>query len=167
MVVETATGRMIVRRTLKNNPLIPSSSARTAGGSGRLSVLTRRTRNTAPGMQFSSGTRRRGPRSEPIPGTFPREGSRHAFSPDGNRVAAVIETGRQPEPEGVKLWEVDSGREVASFPTAGPIDTAELSFSPDGKTLAAVAAYPRATSFTSGTPGRRDRDFPFLSGRRA
>ena len=48
MVVETATGREIVRQTLKTNPAIPSSSARTAEDSGRLSVRTRRRRNTGP-----------------------------------------------------------------------------------------------------------------------
>ena len=77
-----------------------------------------------------------------IPGTFPRGGSRFAFSPDGNRVAAVIQAGGDPGLKDLRLWQVDSGREVASFPTAGPIDAAALCFSPDGTTLAAVAAYP-------------------------
>ena len=55
----------------------------------------------------------------------------------------MIQTSDNPSLREVKLWQVDSGREVASFPTGRPArDTAALCFSPDGKTLAAVAAYP-------------------------
>ena len=80
--------------------LSSSSSARTAGGSGRSSVRTRRRRNTAPANALLVWDAETGAEIRAIPGTFPRDGSRFAFSPDGNRVAAMIETGVNSEPEG-------------------------------------------------------------------
>jgi WD40 repeat protein len=67
-----------------------------------------------------------------------------AFSPDGTRLVSgsgewleniyPVNPGR---PE-VKVWDVASGREMASYP-AGNLDVVGLAFSPDGKTLAVAS----------------------------
>ena len=143
MVVETATGRRIVRRSLQHNLY----SVEFSPDGRRLGAIVNpheAEEKYGPGDALLVWDAETGAEIRAIAGTFPRDGSRFAFSPDGNRVAAMIETGVNSSQRDVKLWEVDSGREIASFPPAGPIDTAALSFSPDGKTLAAVAAYPTA-----------------------
>jgi WD40 repeat protein len=65
-----------------------------------------------------------------------------AFSPDGSRVATVLQTTDNPSASEVRVWEVASGRRVASYPSDIFPDTASLTFSPDGKTLAAVGLAP-------------------------
>ncbi len=141
-VVDTATGREILRRNLKTNP---AYSVRYSPDGRRLgSLVSPHKADEKNGLAnallvWDAET---GAEIRTIPGTFARDGSRFAFSPQGDRVAAVIQTRDNPILKEIKLWQVDSGREVAAFPPAGPLNTAALSFSPDGKTLAAVAAYP-------------------------
>jgi WD40 repeat protein len=78
-----------------------------------------------------------------IPGTF--EGHQSpAFSPDGTRVAAALLADGNPLLRDVKVWELDSGREVVSFPMAAAAELSclWLGFSPDGEALATVATQP-------------------------
>ena len=140
-MIETATGRKIVRRALQHNLY----SVEFSPDSRRLGAIVSRheaEEKYGPAMHCVVWDAETGAEIRAIPGTFPRDGSRFAFSPDGKRVAATIQAGADSSRRDVKLWEVDSGREIATLPTAGPIDAAVLSFSPDGKSLAAVADYP-------------------------
>jgi serine/threonine protein kinase/WD40 repeat protein len=141
MVVEAATGRRVVRRTLNGNlySVEFSPDGRRLGATVSPHEAEEKFGPANAVLVWDAET---GAELQAIPGTFPRGGSRLAFSPDGRRVAATIQAGGDPSQRDVKLWEVDSGREVATLPTAGVIDTAALCFSPDGGTLAAVAVYP-------------------------
>ncbi len=66
-----------------------------------------------------------------------------AFSPDGTRVAAVVVADGSPSLSEIKIWDIDSSREVASFPTAAAGGLwSWLGFSPDGQALAAVGESP-------------------------
>jgi WD40 repeat protein len=64
---------------------------------------------------------------------------RPAFSPDGTRIAAASQADGDSLERVVKVWEIASGRLVASFPTAITLEVhgISLSFSPDGQALAA------------------------------
>ncbi len=141
MVVETATGRRVVRQTLKNNLYHVEFSADGRRLGAVVSPHAAKEKH-GPGNALLVWDAETGAEIRAIPGTFPRGGPRFAFSPDGKRVAATIQAGTDPGLRDIKLWEVDSGREIASFPTAGPIDMAALCFSPGGEALAAVAVYP-------------------------
>jgi WD40 repeat protein len=74
--------------------------------------------------------------------------TRLAFSPDGKRLATVGATSSQ---QGLlKLWDIDSGREV--FSAALPPGTVtEVAFSPDGRRLAAAT---QASDVAAGLAGR-------------
>jgi serine/threonine protein kinase/WD40 repeat protein len=66
---------------------------------------------------------------------------RPAFSPDGTRVAAVSQMADNPSANEVRIWEVATGRTIASYPTViSPLFVISLTFSPDGKSLAVVGA---------------------------
>ncbi len=140
MVVETATGRRVVSRKLENNlySVEFSSDGRKIGA-----VVSphEAEEKYGPGQALVIWDAETGAEIRTIPGTFPQGGSWSEFSLDSKHLAALIETGANPSLKDIKLWEIDSGREVALFPTAGTIDTASLCFSPDGRTLAAVAVY--------------------------
>ncbi len=142
MVIETATGREIVRRTLKINPYYFVHFSPDGRKLAAIASPHEGKEAFGPGDALLIWDAESGDEIRTIPGTFPRDGSRLVFSPDGKRVAATIQAGDNPKMREVKLWDVESGREDASFPTSGPIDTAALRFSPDGQTLAAVAVYP-------------------------
>jgi WD40 repeat protein len=58
------------------------------------------------------------------------------FSPDGRR---LITTGTSPK-DLVKLWDVETGRDVATMPGEPGLYFLHIGFSPDGKTLFAVAS---------------------------
>jgi eukaryotic-like serine/threonine-protein kinase len=68
-----------------------------------------------------------------------------AFSPDGTRLAACtttrIEARHLPE---TKLWDVASGREVATYDGEDRWGTQSLAFSPDGSRVAVVLSWRRA-----------------------
>ena len=140
MVVETASGRRVVNRKLENNVYFVefSSDGRRIGA-----VVSphEAEEKYGPGQALVIWDAETGAEVRTIPGTFPRGGAWSEFSLDSKHLAALIETGANPNPKDIRLWEIDSGREVASLPTAGKIDTASLCFSPDGRTLAAVSVY--------------------------
>jgi WD40 repeat protein len=55
----------------------------------------------------------------------------HAFSPDGQRLAAVISGGG--DTRRVRVWDLEAGKELLTFGVDGM--TSGLAFSPDGKRL--------------------------------
>ena len=140
MVVETATGRRVVRRTLGHNlfrvefspdgrklvGLVSPHEAKESYGTKTALVI----------WDAETGTELRR-----IMGTFPSE-QRGAISPDGKRTAATIQAGGNATQRDIKIWELNSGREVASFPMPAAVGRTMLGFSPDGTALAAVAVYP-------------------------
>ncbi len=141
MVVETATGRRVVHRTVAANLYGVEFSP----DGRRLAAVAsphEADEKYGPGNALLVWDAETGAEIRAIPGIFPRGGPSFALSPDGKRVAATFQADADPSSRDVKLWEVDSGREVASFPAAGAIEMAAPSFSPDGGTLAAVAVYP-------------------------
>ena len=122
--------------------LIPSITARTAEDSGRLSVRTQTEEKNGPAnalLVWDAGT---GAEIRTIPRQVPKGWIKACVQSRWRSRGGRDPGERQPVLKEIKLWQVDSGREVASFPLAGPLNTAALNFSPDGETLAAVAAYP-------------------------
>jgi serine/threonine protein kinase/WD40 repeat protein len=65
---------------------------------------------------------------------------RPAFSPDGSRIALVMQKTHDGFESEVKVWDVATGKLVCALPVAvgGAESTAAVAFSPDGKALAAV-----------------------------
>jgi WD40 repeat protein len=64
------------------------------------------------------------------------EGTSPAFTPDGRRLATLVEG------QGVKLWDTVAGQEVLSLPGLSPSAyQATLSFSPNGRWLAGVGQF--------------------------
>ncbi len=91
-------------------------------------------------------------------GTDPQ--GRPAFSPDGTLLAAVQTTEGSAEPNGVTVWEVESGRRLARLPVARGPDGCRCGFLPGGALLITVFGLKGAPSaFSSawdltGDPGR-------------
>src|SRR5262249_57106991 len=60
------------------------------------------------------------------------------FSPDGKMLAVQDSTGQVKEPATVRLFETESGKELASFDSPGKCPFLGQTFSPDGRRLAAI-----------------------------
>jgi WD40 repeat protein len=83
--------------------------------------------------------------ADPYLGSFPEPPGQLtetvAISPDGRLMAVAGEPGRDPRaasPPGIQVWAVAARRLLATFPQPGAA-VRELAFSPDDRTLAAVA----------------------------
>ncbi len=135
IVVETATGRRLVSgKRLENSPDVLAFSPDGRKLAGVRHRVTPGRTGVLPSARCSkSGTPRRAGDS-----SDPREfGARQkpAFSPDGTRVAAAPPVQGSESLTEVRVWELESGRVVASFPTASSVKglMGDLSFSPDGQ----------------------------------
>lgn len=65
---------------------------------------------------------------------------RPAFSPDGTRIAIVLQQTPVGFESEVKVWDIATGKSVLALPVplGGAVSTTSVAFSPDGKALAAV-----------------------------
>ncbi len=166
MVVDTATGRMVVRRTLKNNLY----SVQFSPDGRRLGAIVsphEADEKYGPGNAILVWDAETGAEIRAIPGTFPREGSRHAFSVDGKRVAATIETGKNPSQRDVKLWEVDSGARSHRFRRPARSTPRSSASAPTARRSPPSRRIRRMMFCTSGMLRRRGCDSPSRSGRTA
>ena len=148
LVVETGTGRTVVRQVLNRHcdRVVFSPDGRKLAGVGsphgpgeNRGNGTDKTRND--GDVLLVWEARTGAELRAIPGVFPPD-QKVAISPDGRHVAALTRAAGNLGESRLMLWKIESGREVTSFPTASGIGAAALAFSPDGATLAAVATDP-------------------------
>jgi serine/threonine protein kinase/WD40 repeat protein len=139
----TAGRRLVTIRGLENSVYVPPAFS--PDGRKIAGVITHRrvAGSPEPGAALHIWDARTGNEIRVIPG---RMGSwqRPAFNPDGTRVAAAMQTDESRFSTEVKVWEVESGQQVASFPMAisARDSTILLSFSPDGQALAAVGELP-------------------------
>ena len=101
MVVETTTGRRIVRRSLKRNLYTVQFSPDGRKLAGMVSPHETEEKY-GPGNALLVWDAETGAEIRTISGTFPR-GQKFAFSPDGKRVAATIQAGADPSLRDVKL----------------------------------------------------------------
>lgn len=84
--------------------------------------------------------------------TFPRSVSSYAWSPDGSQIAALVpEEGRkaehgedhrlfEDEPQYSRVWLIDIASGEARIVTEAPVQLWEIAWSPDGRSLAAIAS---------------------------
>ena len=91
-----------------------------------------------------------------------------AFSPDGRRLAAAVKQGGSTASAGqIKVWDLVTGREVATFAGAAG-GTFALAFTPDGRRLASTGFYHRDVVLWDSDSGRELLALPIddPSGRR-
>jgi serine/threonine protein kinase/WD40 repeat protein len=142
---DVATGRRLATiRGLENSgPAPPAFSPDGRRLAGIVTPHGANERAAVPGAALHIWDARTGDEIRVIPGIMGNR-QRPAFSPDGTRVAAATQADGSPFASEVRTWDVDSGRQVASFPMAIAAggSTFWLAFSPDGQSLLAVGELP-------------------------
>jgi WD40 repeat protein len=82
------------------------------------------------------------------------------FSPDGKTLAIEDSPGRIDKPATIRLYDVESGKELCAFNSGGDYPFRDFTFSPDSKHLAA-ADFKGKLSVWDATTGKADRTYIF------
>ena len=132
-------------RVLRSFPAAGPNRLRLGLGPSVLAVQPRRPppgrgRDRRDSPPLGRGRRSRGRRAAGGPGRLPAI----AFSPDGRLLAtAAARQSSATASAEIKVWDLASGRELATFSGPGGVD--ELAFSPDGRRLASTGPQQAAT----------------------